>query len=583
MAAPVIASTSYTTREGTYTIEVREVGGTSSGDDLLLTQKPRVRASLRDGDLFGLVEHDIRLRVHDVGKTLSDKLRAGADLRLHIDGPMTFRGVVEKQQYARRMLTDGPVIDLKVSDGYDRLKGVDLSMSMLPVAEAVYELLAPLTQMPLRTNFDWNHKGQDDNWHSSRAVRMPMRDLQPATHFDALTTVVPLWNCQLYQKAGSWRLLHRLSTGSVVEYDGSSYSGANMEATLIVSSSDIVQSVNDNDVPTRRPSLASLSEVSSIREYPDHRTLQNGNFEDWTDGVDAKPIGWTVNGEVEQLPSTARLNSESDELSQQSTLPLVSFSQTENKITIEGRAEVEVPDSNEYYFQYALVSLLGHPDRDVRYIDQEGNITSSRSPWQQTFTVSGGGRKIVSFQNVVYPENPSAAMLPRLVLSFRPATGADVLWAEYDVARYDLSYRNVVVTQSTWSSNAEGTEDASFESPFGDWRRWSPRYGVLEYYTGSEWKSSDEQWLIGGTAYDFHETRVRELLRQRQSPIPGVDFHFDRWTLLGSRPVDFDGMTYLPVKADVQLGSGSSRLVAYAHLDEAPQHSITEYEELSSV
>jgi len=580
MRAPIIASTSYTTREGTYTIEVGEVGGGEANEDLRLTQKPRVRASLRDGDLFGLVEHDIRLRVHDVGKTLSDKLRNGTDLRVHIDGPITFRGPVESQYDARRMLTDGPVIDLKVSDGYDRLKGVDLSLGTLPVAEAAYDLLAPLTELPLRTNFDWTHDGQDSNLHPSRAVRMPLADLRPATHLGALTTLVRQWNCQLYQKGSTWRLLHRLATGDVVEYDGSSYSSASMEGATVVSSSDVVQSVNGNQVPTCLPSLPALGEISSAREYPDHRTIQNGNFDEWTDG---NPVDWTVDGSVTDEGSAARLDSTADTLSQRATLPLTFFLKKANDLRIKGKAKVYVPDDSTYTVRYAVVYLDGHPDRDPRYIDQSGNLQNALTYWQVSFSVPGGGTATFSFDEQVTPESPSRAMLPRVELSFSSPDGADVLWAEYEIARYDLSYEVEVVTQSSWLSNADGTTDSSFESAFGDWRRWSPLYGVVEYYTGSAWEATTGLWLQGGTRYDLHKARLRELLQQRQNRLPGVDFRFDRWTLLGSRPVEFDGTTYLPVKADVQLGAGSSRLVGYAQRDVSPQHEITMDKQRSSV
>lgn len=605
MSYAPIASTSYTVEEGTYTVEVLEKDAAEANNDLLLTEKPRRRGSPRDRPLMGIKEQEVRIRVRDKDRLLTDKVLNGAELKLRVQGPDGWEGPMENLEGGREMMTNTPVIDLLFRGGVNRLEGRPYDLTgKKTIAEAFHGLLAP-TDGPgiVRVAFAWEHSGQGTARHAARNIRMPTEqvhfgDADSQSYLDILTGFLVFWNCELLQSQNRWLVRHRSEIGGnteVLDYDGSTYSTATANWNAAVGKSELVRFLNDEKLELKRPFVPGLGSAESRYEY-DRSPLANTSFTDWDDG---DPVGWDVQGNVTEQNGEARISNTGDHLKQAASQPYTLLSKDQNQIQITFSYKISSDASTgDYELAFAVVRLDGAEDGTQRYVHQNGSISTIEEKWYVSFTVSSSDQgSIFSDGATVTPDDPSTKEYgsPRIRLIFelyiiidgtrQPAEGVD--WVQFDKANWNIEYNTTPDIASIHTGRGDGSEREEMKTSLGDRDLWNPTHGVIEYYDGGTWRPASSEWIVGGVTNDraLHFARVYDLLKQRKRRVFGFDAGFNRWTMseLATVP-SFEGTLHSAAQIDGQWGSGVTRLLAYEQrsfpVDISAIDSTSEYEDL---
>jgi hypothetical protein len=601
--APIV-STSYTEKEGTYTLEVLQQDAAEANNDLLLIEKPRRRGSARDRPLMGIKEQEVRIRVRDKGRLLTDKVLNGAELKLRLQGPDGWEGPINNLDGGREMTTNKPVIDLLFSGGIDRLEGLPYDLTgKKTIAEAFHGLLAP-TDGPgtVRVAFGWQHSEQGTSRHPARNIRMPMDQVQfgdadSQGYLDVLTNLLAFWNCELLQSQNRWLVRHRSEIGGntdMLDYDGSSYSTATANWDAAVGKSDFVRFLNDEKLELKRPIVPGLGAAESRYEY-DRSPLANTSFTDWDNG---DPVGWDVAGSVTEQNGEARISNISDHLEQAAFQPYTALLKDKNVIEITFSYKIASDASTEdYELIFAVPHLDGAEDGDQRYVHEDGSLSAVEKKWYVSFTVTSQNQGSTVYETVtVTPDDPSSTEYgsPRLLLTFEPNvvidgnrySTSDVDWIQFDKAVWDIQYTSTPKIAFIHTGLGDGAQRVDMQASLGDRDLWNPTHGVIEYYDGSTWRPASRGWTTSLVTNDgsLHFVRVYDLLRQRKRRVSGLDARFNRWTISELATIPSFGSTLHPAtEIDGQWGAGATRLVAYEQrsfpVDTTDIYSESVYEE----
>lgn len=589
MSAAVIASTSYTVTEGTYTVEVLEEGGTAANNDLRLLEKPRRREKRLHHPLYGVVQKELRARIHDVGRLLTDKILQNVPLKLRISGAYTWEGWLRAPEKTRKMRSQNPIIDLAFVDGVqERLQGLSYDLTgKKEMPKLFYQLLAPISgPSTLRMAWGWNHSGQlteTSTGVSRRAhtMRLPTGTISfggdEESYYDILEGLLLFFNAELRQHGGRWLIRHRSWIGDptmVVDWDGSSYSYNEVSWAFPADDSTLLRRVNDQDVDPERPLLAPTGDLTSHHIADEYTPLRNVAFDDWTS---AEPDHWDVEtGPVDDITkngeSWLRTSTWRARIRQQATQPVHGGMQTDQvKIVVEIKTSSDAPDGRVYNVEYAQVRLRSTP-QGAFYMNNLGDWQSSEYRHSVSFEVGNDVlagevyRKELSLSPGTYPDAGTQEIL--LLFDYDETQGTPLDWIQWREARWDVEYDpsifGLVVGYRVFYAGA-GSEDQKMETTLGDYKRKSPEVGTIEYYDGSTWNLATGDWSDPDVSSpSIHHHRLLDRRRQRRFQLMGLRAHFDRSTVLdGARTPSFDGARHVGHSVDGQLGQKATRLETY--------------------
>lgn len=575
MSYATIASTSYTVREGTYTIEVQEEGASAANHDLKVLERPRYRTSPDGHPLYGLKTIEMRLRVVDEGQLLTDKVDSGSALKLVVSGPVDWQGPLDSLEPHRDFTRSNPEVDLTFTSGVDALDGISYDLSgKLTLVEIFYQLLSRAKgPSVVRVLFDWTHSGQTSSRHPANAIRVPASDLRFGTNDErsyrsVLDGLLRFWNCDLIQADGRFVVRHLASLGgtmAAIDYDGATKTRHSVNRDHSVSTADFVRRVNGSSIPLRAPTLQGIGRSVSRYEY-DRTPFQNLDFTEWNDSFD-RPLEWDLQGNADRITKQSgewvRLLDRSTHLEQAANGPF--FGSDGATLKLEWNADPKSGLSDGVYpINLALFVIDNVPDGAPRYVTPGGNITTTKTYWQgQISVVNGevGNSSGVIQTSAPRPSDPEQGA-PRLRLLWDPDGSQAANYVELRIVQWPLTYGDRPHNARISTATGEGSSSAELTASLGSRRDWNPRRGVVEYYDGSSWVPAAEGWR--SEAIGLHEARLIERLEQRRRRLRGLDAAYDRWTLNtpAALPV-YDGTTHLVQKTDQRLGDGIVRHEAY--------------------